>query len=508
MPYEPAGVCYSCSISCHGEHTLVELFSKRNFVCDCGTTRFPETSPCSLRLDETTGAKGGIHSELPAIENRYNHNFRNSFCGCGEEYDPQKEKGTMFQCLGLGTVVDGGCGEDWWHPECILGMSRDAYKKSMENATKKEKKPEQTTSAKSQDGLAPVQEESNTSTSLDVVPTEQSHTDQDEEDLPLPPGFPEEDAFEYFLCYKCVDSFSWIKQYGRCVDGFLAPVFYKPDTNDTEPQATLEPQGNLSSTSEGVTPTDPSKKRKAEVDTAGQGIAELVKRQRSGVPLEAQPPTDVDTQTHTTSCKLNTLPPAPAGKFSLFLKEDFRKHICRCASCFPHLKPHPQLLEEEEAYEPPISEGGDDHGGQSIGTGSLLDRGEAAFSNMDRVRAIEGAMVYAHLKDKVKSFLQPFAESGRAVGAEDIKAYFETLRGDSAAISAARGDAAVARHLHKKEDDDDDPDGPDNRREQSGKLIPKFNIEFKSDLFLRILRVVKRFNKQRSISPYIYSSPG
>ena len=39
-------------------------------------------------------------------------------------------------------------------------------------------------------------------------------------------------------------------------------------------------------------------------------------------------------------------------------------------------------------------------------------------------------MVYNHLKDKVKSFLQPFADSGQAVGAEDIKAYFEKLRGD------------------------------------------------------------------------------
>lgn len=40
-------------------------------------------------------------------------------------------------------------------------------------------------------------------------------------------------------------------------------------------------------------------------------------------------------------------------------------------------------------------------------------------------------MVYNHLKDKVKSFLQPFAESGQAVGAEDIKAYFEKLEGMS-----------------------------------------------------------------------------
>lgn len=68
-------------------------------------------------------------------------------------------------------------------------------------------------------------------------------------------------------------------------------------------------------------------------------------------------------------------------------------------------------------------------------------------------------MVYNHLKDKVKSFLQPFAESGQAVGAEDIKAYFEKLRGDeqgmqAAAVSSGNGGG--------------DGEG-DNRREQSGK---------------------------------------
>lgn len=81
------------------------------------------------------------------------------------------------------------------------------------------------------------------------------------------------------------------------------------------------------------------------------------------------------------------LPEAPTGIFSLFCKEDFRERFCRCPECYPHLKAHQQLLEEEESYEPPVSESGEE-GGHSIGTGSLLDRGEAALSNVDRVRAI------------------------------------------------------------------------------------------------------------------------
>ena len=77
----------------------------------------------------------------------------------------------------------------------------------------------------------------------------------------------------------------------------------------------------------------------------------------------------------------------PSGSFSIFCKEDFREHFCRCPECYPLLKQHPQLLEEEYSYEPPLSESGGE-GGESMGTGSLLDRGEAALSNVDRVRAI------------------------------------------------------------------------------------------------------------------------
>lgn len=74
-------------------------------------------------------------------------------------------------------------------------------------------------------------------------------------------------------------------------------------------------------------------------------------------------------------------------------------------------------------------------------------------------------MVYNHLKDKVKSFLQPFAESGQAVGAEDIKAYFEKLRGDDQAIKAA-GD----RPVDSIGDGDGSADSRD-RKEQSGKPV-------------------------------------
>ena len=195
-PFPPAAVCYSCSIACHGEHTLVELFNRRNFTCDCGTTRLPATSPCTLRIDPATGMKAPIHFQPPAEGNTYNQNCRNRFCGCGEIYNAEEEKGTMFQCLGLADEVDGGCGEDWWHPECVVGLGRDWAR-------------------------AKAQEKVETKAAGDA-------NEEPEVEHPIPPGFPPEDSFETFICYKCVEANPWIKRYAGSA-GFLPPVYRSHD---------------------------------------------------------------------------------------------------------------------------------------------------------------------------------------------------------------------------------------------------------------------------------------
>ncbi|KAF4974931.1 hypothetical protein FZEAL_8228, partial [Fusarium zealandicum] len=158
---------------------------------------------------------------------------------------------------------------------------------------------------------------------------------------------------------------------------------------------------------------------------------------------------------------LNNLPPTPQGQFSLFFRESFRDAFCHCKACYPVLNAHPQLLEEEEVYEPPVSDAGSQPGGGSHGSGSLLERGESALRNVDRVRAIEGVMAYNHLKERLKPFFQQFAESGQAIGAEDIKAYFAKLRGDEDGIKEAGDKAAEAG------DGEGDGEGSQ-RREQSG----------------------------------------
>ncbi|KAL4748664.1 hypothetical protein BDW72DRAFT_150890 [Aspergillus terricola var. indicus] len=437
-PYTAAGVCYSCSISCHGEHTLVELFNKRNFVCDCGTTRITSSTPCTLRSDPNTGTKG-VRSEKPHPDNRYNRNFQNKFCGCGEDYNAHEEKGTMFQCLGLGTTETGGCGEDWWHPECLIGLPRDWYKSSVE----KEK--------------------------LDNDDSNEQADDDDE--TPLPPQFPAEDDFEAFICYQCVEANPWLKQYAG-TPGFLPPVFKEGGLQTTVKKEGAPATKTLHTQSDDQS-SDNRKKRKVEDDAEdGNGNEPSSKRPREGIQSQTttSPPEtklEPEQQEQRQEPKHAFLPQTtPTATFSLFLKEDFRDRFCRCPTCYPNLAPHPQLREEEETYEPPLSKDGD--GDRSTGTGSLLDRGEAALSNIDRVRAIEGAMVYNHLREKVKEFLKPFAESGTAVGADDIKAYFEKLRGDEQQIKDAAAAGKASADGGGNEDDGDENGDGAARREQSG----------------------------------------
>jgi E3 ubiquitin-protein ligase UBR7 len=442
-------------------------------------------TPCTLRIDPNTGQKGNITGEEPSKTNKYNQNFQNRFCGCGENYDAHQEKGTMFQCLGLGTCEDGGCGEDWWHPECLVGFTREEYANMVEKPKVKQANgiatatmlespsDEATANGHAETGvmtttaIAAAVADRNVADGNDVAADAE---DAEDDDPPLPPGFPAEDDFDHFICYKCVEANPWIKKYAGST-GFLAPVYFdktiattqagKSDMPATEHvdgdckkrKASDEGENELTATT--LMAPAPAKRQKSEDPS---GTLPSIPENTTHLPLAQKE------QEHDTTPKHTSLPPllepALTTPFSLFLKPDFREHLCHCPVCFPQLTVHPQLLEEEDTYEPPVSEEGD-QGAQSVGTGSLLDRGEAAFNNMDRVRAIQGAMAYAHLKDKVAAFLKPFAESGQAVGAEDVKAYFEKLRGDEQGIQDAAGGAKAS-----KENEDDA--GGDSRREQSG----------------------------------------
>lgn len=93
-----AGVCLACSYKCHEGHSLVELYTKRNFRCDCGNSKFAGIRKCTL-----------IAAKDPTNDgNAYNQNFTGLYCVCKRPYpDPEDDvNDEMVQCALC---------EDWYH---------------------------------------------------------------------------------------------------------------------------------------------------------------------------------------------------------------------------------------------------------------------------------------------------------------------------------------------------------------------------------------------------------
>ncbi|XP_066468296.1 putative E3 ubiquitin-protein ligase UBR7 [Tiliqua scincoides] len=105
---EPAGICLACSYECHGSHKLFELYTKRNFRCDCGNSKFKNLQ-CKLFSEKT--------KVNPA--NKYNDNFYGLYCVCKRPYpDPEDEiPDEMIQCIVC---------EDWFHGRHLGAVPPDS----------------------------------------------------------------------------------------------------------------------------------------------------------------------------------------------------------------------------------------------------------------------------------------------------------------------------------------------------------------------------------------------
>ncbi|XP_074547724.1 putative E3 ubiquitin-protein ligase UBR7 [Halichoeres trimaculatus] len=94
---EPAGICLACANKCHDGHDIFELYTKRNFRCDCGNSKFGEFK---CQLTPTKDEKN--------VKNLYNHNFQGCYCTCDRPYPDtdDQENDEMIQCVIC---------EDWFH---------------------------------------------------------------------------------------------------------------------------------------------------------------------------------------------------------------------------------------------------------------------------------------------------------------------------------------------------------------------------------------------------------
>ncbi len=88
LPYRPrASRIVSHSTWPRSASNAAFRFPKRDFRCDCPTSALQH--PCTLHTTP----------EEENATNHYGQNFKGVFCRCGRPYDPNTERETMIQCL-------------------------------------------------------------------------------------------------------------------------------------------------------------------------------------------------------------------------------------------------------------------------------------------------------------------------------------------------------------------------------------------------------------------------
>lgn len=114
------GICLACSYECHQNHELCELYTKRDFKCDCGNTKFSlNGNKCKLQPNK---------DDLNAL-NKYNHNFSGVYCSCNRPYpDPEL---SSDEILSNEEMIQCSMCEDWFHLKHLLGS--DLFQNSEES---------------------------------------------------------------------------------------------------------------------------------------------------------------------------------------------------------------------------------------------------------------------------------------------------------------------------------------------------------------------------------------
>ncbi|KAF9357641.1 hypothetical protein BGX26_003373 [Mortierella sp. AD094] len=365
-PSEEAGFCYSCSISCHGEHNLVELFTKRSFRCDCGTEKFKSTK---CKLDPKLA---GSNNEL----NQYNHNYLGRFCWCEIQYDPLKEESTMLQCVVC---------EDWFHDTCIGITPHNDDFDDFICRTCTRAHPFLRGYAQNSLFMIGLSEKGGGPKSVTMVDCSKDSKKEEVKDK----GKSEKTEDEE-------------------VDVVTSETI---TTTATSTNITTTTATTATLTSESSSQTVSQAKRSLE--TTVQDAAEDEKAE----PSESSQNKRLKLETET--CKRIQQPADiyPDQEMNLFATEGWRDLLCQCAECVALYTKEsvPFILGEEAVYE----DEEDDEAETSI-----LESGMKKLNEMDRVQMMDGMLAYNKMRDEIRNFLAPFSEQGKVVTADDVQAFF------------------------------------------------------------------------------------
>ncbi|WWC61214.1 uncharacterized protein I303_103794 [Kwoniella dejecticola CBS 10117] len=413
------GVCYGCSISCHSEHRLVELWTRRSFRCDCPTTTTqPEPTPskkrrrCQLYPPEAQPQEANE-------KNHYTHNFKGKFCRCGREYDAETETEAMICCIAC---------EDWFHESCLNLRAQNPTTMSTQLST-----------AGEMNGTAPhIDPSCATGPGVGVTSTGTEEEDDDEESSVLIRS----DTYDGLICSSCVMSNDFLRsQAGK--EGWMIieptenvgwavlgqkrelPQGIKKDNSTCDGHDSLNREN-----ADGVQTEEENGKRKAEEeDSTNDENGQVSKRLR----LEKVVPIPISANGDNTK-DAKSIPEEDfidgnekgkitwiwKGKGDIFLGNGIRESL-KDRLDGKTIQSLPFPLVDDEIYEPPTEEEGQEETMEQVTS--------RVMTSLPRVQAIEALHGYQRLKDRLNSMLQEHVSSGRTVSKEDIEGLFEQLKG-------------------------------------------------------------------------------
>nr|XP_039262441.1 putative E3 ubiquitin-protein ligase UBR7 [Styela clava] len=402
---DSAGVCLACSLDCHEGHELYELYTKRNFRCDCGNDKF-EDFKCNFHPDKDSTNEG----------NTYNHNFKGVYCTCDRPYpDPEDSiDDEMIQCIIC---------EDWFHSRHLHGkgipdgsdFSEMICHMCMENKTqflwfynweythyesaivdvlespskdKKEDEISDNTDLNGSTNLVKIEEKcsdasTNSETLNEISNKELQSTTIDKK--------PTANSIVTTMTESKVD-----------------------EINKAEEVSVSESEDKIDATNTCDTNINQANEKKAiikseELNTNGSVKKEPIYKKEF---IKSQ-------------CRLEYLKQVyNACKFpdsAAFWPDVWRNNLCKCEKCKILMKDFSYLTQKDDTvaeYE---------EKGAAKQPDSTMDKGMRALGGMNRIQQVEVIQGYNEMKSKLSDYLRTFAQDGRVVTEEDIRNFFKNM---------------------------------------------------------------------------------
>jgi len=176
------------------------------------------------------------------------------------------------------------------------------------------------------------------------------------------------------------------------------------------------------------------KKEKSEADTVGIiSVEDATKEAKEALKNTPKESHENDAACNTSLCRLQEPLPlsvSTSRPSSLFLpggllsEGGWRAKLCLCSSCLK------MYQDRKLSFLCQASDTVHHYEAQASKRPGVMEKGMEALGQMDRVKQVEAIQSYNSMKENLMDYLAKFASSKKVVREEDIKTFFEEMKGN------------------------------------------------------------------------------